>query len=267
MALHEYDMKKILLFLLAVLLFFSAVGGVTGSIYFYKKYQAAQKVLGETIPSDVKTLIEKVGRLIKLPEGEVPTVATVSDLDQLRDQPFFANAKPGDKVLVYPGAKKAILYDPIADKIVEVGPVNFPTPTDNNQQLKIGLYNGTDTSGLTNQLEKDLQNGKIDDFKITAREYTQKLNYANTLVIDLTGENKQSADEIAGILDAKIGKLPAGEIDPNKTAEGEKTDIVIIIGADYQLKSGQKITPTSAPIPSPAPTVSETTPSPTPTPS
>ena len=37
---------------------------------------------------------------------------------------FFANAQVGYKVLVYAVAKKAILYDPISNRIIEVGPVN-----------------------------------------------------------------------------------------------------------------------------------------------
>ena len=52
-------------------------------------------------------------------------MATVSDLEKLKDQPFFAKAKIGDKVLIYTDAKKAILYDPVNDKIVEVAPINI----------------------------------------------------------------------------------------------------------------------------------------------
>ncbi len=74
---------------------------------------------------ETQTLIDRVGRLIILPEGETPTIATVSDPEKLRNQPFFAKAKVGDKVLIYTNAKKAILYDPLADRILEVAPVNI----------------------------------------------------------------------------------------------------------------------------------------------
>ncbi len=69
--------------------------------------------------------MEAVGRLIVLPEDEVPTIATVTDLEALQGQPFFANAKLGDKVLIFAKAGKAILYDPVEQKIVEVAPVNL----------------------------------------------------------------------------------------------------------------------------------------------
>ena len=42
---------------------------------------------------------------------------------------FFSKAKVGDKVIIYTNARKAILYDPVAGKIVEVAPVNIGTPT------------------------------------------------------------------------------------------------------------------------------------------
>src|SRR3989344_7670557 len=85
--------------------------------YFYYQYQRSQKEL-QTIKTDpsivqkaaqeeVKKLLEEVGRLISLPEGEEPTVTTVTDVEKLKDQAFFAKAKNGDKVIIYTQAKKA----------------------------------------------------------------------------------------------------------------------------------------------------------------
>lgn len=71
---------------------------------------------------EAAAVVEKVGLLIDLPEGEEPTVATVSDPGKLKDQPFFANAKSGDRVLLYTKAHKAYLYDPVRHKLVEVAP-------------------------------------------------------------------------------------------------------------------------------------------------
>src|SRR5437879_3892673 len=100
--------------------------------YFYSKYQSAQDLLSKNVAGtqeDVKSLVERVGKLMDLPQDETPTVATVSDVDKLKDQPFFAKAKNGDKVLIYTKAKKAILFDPVAGKILEVGPLVSPTTT------------------------------------------------------------------------------------------------------------------------------------------
>jgi len=75
--------------------------------------------------SEIEGLISKVGTLMFLPSDEVPTLATVSDPEKLKDQPFFAQAKVGDKVLIYAKSQKAILYDPVANKIVNVAPINL----------------------------------------------------------------------------------------------------------------------------------------------
>lgn len=78
---------------------------------------------------DLQKTIAKVSRLIVLPTDEQPTLATVSDIEKLKDQPFFTNAKNGDKVLIYPRSLKAILYSPSQDKIIEVSSVNVPPQT------------------------------------------------------------------------------------------------------------------------------------------
>jgi hypothetical protein len=78
--------------------------------------------------NSVEDIIKRVGRLVVLPQDEKPTVATVSDLDKLQGQPFFSQAKIGDKVLIYANARKAILYDPLADKVINVAPLNIKNP-------------------------------------------------------------------------------------------------------------------------------------------
>jgi uncharacterized membrane protein len=72
-----------------------------------------------------RELVNKVAQLVILPKDEEPTIATVTDVSKLKDQPFFANAQEGDKVLIYSTAKKAILYRESINKIIEVAPVNI----------------------------------------------------------------------------------------------------------------------------------------------
>ena len=112
--------------LFTVILLLLVVVSAGSATYFYMQLQDLkanpQAVQGE---EQVAELLAEVGELIVLPENEQPTVATVSDVERLRDQPFFANAKNGDRVLIYTDARKAILYDPVAKKIVEVAPVNI----------------------------------------------------------------------------------------------------------------------------------------------
>lgn len=69
-------------------------------------------------------VVAKVGKLINLPLGENPTVATVTDIEKLANQPFFNNAENGDKVLIYKTSNKAILYRPSTNKVIEVTVIN-----------------------------------------------------------------------------------------------------------------------------------------------
>jgi len=112
-------MRRILL-----ILFILFIGSLGVAGYFFWQWHTLKNNPNAVTETQNQDLIEEVGRMILLPEGEQPTIATVTDPSKLADQQFFANAKTGDKVLVFSLAKKAILYDPVAHKIIEVGPVN-----------------------------------------------------------------------------------------------------------------------------------------------
>ncbi len=120
----EVSKQKLAIFFFVLL---SLVLLVT-NVYFYRRANAgadAQKVAQK----NTEDLVEKVGKLIMLPTDETPSIATVSDPEKLKkDQPFFANAKVGDKVLIYATARKAIMYSPSENKIVEVAPLLIGNP-------------------------------------------------------------------------------------------------------------------------------------------
>jgi hypothetical protein len=69
-------------------------------------------------------VVQMVGKLVELPKGEDPTVATISDLKPLAGQEFFKDAELGDKVLIFGKSKKAILYRPSENKIIAISPIN-----------------------------------------------------------------------------------------------------------------------------------------------
>jgi hypothetical protein len=114
--------NKVIFGVLILLLIIATSAGV----YFFMQYQNLKKIVGN--PTDVakneaKMLVEKVGQYMTLPTDEEPTIVTVTDIEKVKDQPFFAKAKNGDKVIVYKIAKKAILYSATENKILEVGPL------------------------------------------------------------------------------------------------------------------------------------------------
>lgn len=123
---NEYDYKKIGVFVLVIVVLLAIIFGP--SYYFYRKYQAAQlRISNPTLAAEQETkdLVNQISKHFDLPADEIPTVAVISDTSKLQNQAFFAKAKNGDKILVYANAKKAILYDPAADKILDVAPINF----------------------------------------------------------------------------------------------------------------------------------------------
>ena len=102
------------------------IAGSSGTAYyFYNRFTESRQNPQKFAQEESRQLIARVGQLIVLPAGEEPTIATVNDPERLKDQPFFAQAKKGDRVFIYTNARKAILYDPTANKIIEVAPINI----------------------------------------------------------------------------------------------------------------------------------------------
>jgi uncharacterized protein HemX len=221
-----------LLFKLAIILI--AVLGIGVGIYFYLQYDKTQKLLKNptvAAQAEQKTLIDKIGKLIELPVGEEPTIATVSDVNKLKGQAFFAKAQNGYKVLIYAKSKKAILYDPKANKIIEVGPINIGDQTKEStsqptakEPITVAIYNGTKTAGLASITEKQLKE-KMSNVTVVTKG-NAKENYAKTLVIDLTGKQKANASEIAKYLNGEVGSLPQTEAAPASNS----AQILVIVG-------------------------------------
>lgn len=237
---QKRNLKKYLPYLIAgvIVILALSVGG-----YFYLQYQGAQEKLAvnpATGVPQVSDLVERVGKLMELPAGETPTVAAVSDVSKLKGQAFFVNAQNGDQVLIYSKAKKAVLYRPSTNKIIEVGPVNLSapavpegqesasgsaTPSPTGAQPSVFLLNGTTVVGLTRTAETAFTEGKL-SITIADRDNAAKNDYVKSVVVDLTGKNAALAKSIAGIVKGTVGTLPAGETKPD-------ADIVVILGTDF----------------------------------
>ena len=105
-----------------------AVGGSGAGIYYYFQYRALSQRVKDP-QTEVKDILSKVGKLIELPTGEEPTIATVQDAERIKSQPFFAKAQNGYRVILYSNAKLAILFDEKGNKIINVGAINLSTPS------------------------------------------------------------------------------------------------------------------------------------------
>lgn len=216
---------------------------VLPSYYFYSQYKKTQSLLTNptaTSTAEAKQLVAEVGKLMVLPTTEQPTIATVSDISKLADQPFFANAQNGDKVLIYTQAKEAILYRESINKIIQVAPVNLgssspiavptvavaaATPTAVPANATVTVYNGTTTNGLASTVENKIKAGITNANVVGTGD--AKNNYPKTIVIDISGNQGQTATQIANLLGGTVQTaLPAGETKPN-------TDILVIVGSNF----------------------------------
>ena len=79
--------------------------------------------------------IQKVGKLAKLPESEIPIYATIADVAKLQAQPIFKNAMNGDQILYYAKSQWVYIYRQQNNTLVAQGPFALPSPTPEAQPM------------------------------------------------------------------------------------------------------------------------------------
>lgn len=193
----------------------------------------------ELIKQESQDIIDKVKKLIVLPENEEPTIASITDSAKLsKEQPFYLNAQDGDKVLIYVQSKKAIVYSPSRDILVNVGPVYI----DNTEQastttaggqpvvpplvktLNVELRNGSSVVGAATTLAANLR--KDAQFNVTQINSAANTAYTGDIIVDLSKGDK------ADLLSALKTKFPGAKI-VKALPTGEKAttaDVLVIVG-------------------------------------
>lgn len=228
--------KKVLVTL--IILIFVIGSGVV--LFFFSK---GLNIIGNSNDPQVEAerIIKEVGNIYLLPE-EVPTLATVSDKNQLADQVFFQKAENGDKVLIYRTAAIAILYRPSIGKIINVGPVTLDEgeieavtnpqgeqPADKEpeelDEVDVLILNGTNIVGLTQGASDDIS--ELEFANVIDRLDAENKPYEKTVIVVLNSRANSQAESISDIIAGDIVKeMPAGE-------SGTSADIVLILGEDY----------------------------------
>ncbi len=212
-----------------------AVIAIVLLVYFFQAYQKSQRLLhnpAEAAALEIAALVGDIGRFMELPVDEQPTLATVSDRDKLKDQPFFQKSANGDKVLIYSKALLMILYRPSTKKVIEETVFTSPgqanvtnTPaTVVSKDIRIALRNGTTKANLTSIYEKELKT-KLPDVVIEDHESAKRSDYAYSMIIDVSGSHKAQTAQLATLLGIAVGELPIYESTP-------PADFLIIVGAD-----------------------------------
>lgn len=223
------------------------IAGLIGTtLFFYLQYQKLKK---GTAPDDVAEITKKVSKLMELPSGETPTLATVNDKTKLTEAGFFQKAENGDKVLLFLQAEKAVLYRPSINKIIDISYIRATdqaetvsqqkasppvpqasaspvttTPSPVTKTATVSLLNGTTVSGLARDVETRLRSEA--QFKVTQLTAAAKTDYAQTIVFDVSGSNTALATQLAKTLSATVvTTFPEGETKPD-------TDLVVILGTN-----------------------------------
>lgn len=179
------------------------------AFYFYNQYQNIKKNPNAVAQQETDALVGQISKLIDLPKDETPTVATVLDKEKLKDQPFFNNAQNGDKILIYTKAKKAIVFRPKDNKLINVGPIAI----DQKAQVQVGILNA---GGDVGAAEKKLNEKFTGAVNIVGKADAKNRNaIRKTLVVDVSGQGADAAKQIAAELGGDVGAMPAGETAPS----------------------------------------------------
>jgi hypothetical protein len=209
------------------------------SFYFYGQYRQLQKKLKDptaVTKEDAKKLIDQIGMLMELPAGEEPGVATVTDKEKLSGQPFFIKAQNGDRLLIYTQARRAILFRPSTNKIIDIAPINLGDATATasatssatgslRNTLKVVLLNGTSIVGITKKIEDEFTRNNL-NIEVVDKSNAKKKTYEQSVLVDLTGTKETQAKELAKQIGVSYGTLPEDETKPTGA------DFLILVGAD-----------------------------------
>jgi len=88
-----------------------------------------------TVARQIYDAIQKVSKLAKLPEDEIPIYATIADVAKLQAQPIFKSAVNGDQILYYAKSQWVYIYRQQNNKLVAQGPFALPSPTPEAQPI------------------------------------------------------------------------------------------------------------------------------------
>lgn len=246
-----YNMHKIESYILKYNLIPSLIVGsliaiILAGYLAYQYYQTnlvARTIATKTVlnKDEMKKLVDEIGKIAKLPQREEPSIATVTDINKLRDQPVFADSKNGDRVLLYTNAQKVVIYDPVSRKIVNIAPLTAgnaqavnntsvsssatPAAAPVQNQARIVLRNGTSVTGLASKIETEIKKS-FPKANIIDKDNALKENYDKTIVVILNESAKDAAINLAQSLNSSVAGLPPGETKP------VGADILVIIGKD-----------------------------------
>jgi hypothetical protein len=230
-SLSRISTKAIFIILMVVLVL--SISATIALSYLYLNSRQTQDP-DQLTEKEVQLLVNKVSKLIELPE-ETPTVATVTDVEKLSTQPFFQNAINGDKVLIFQTARKAYLYRPENNILIEVAPLNVQDQTEATTTsapaapepaFTVALYNGTQTVGLTNTFQQKLTT-TFPKAEVVSKANATTNTYETSFMVDVQGNDPELSQMLSQRLNLPLKELPADEATPS-------AQVLIILGNDQR---------------------------------
>ncbi|MEI8344338.1 MAG: LytR C-terminal domain-containing protein [Candidatus Moraniibacteriota bacterium] len=197
----------------------------SGYAYFYR----LNKKVSSNQNSSSRTLQEienRINTFMDLPTDEVPVLATVTDIEKIKDQKFFSKAQNGDSVLIYAKNKKAILYRWPTNKLIEVSNV---TGTD---EATKPVATAVVASQATTQLQ-DVQIQNQPDSAVAApapdSQASAENQAANEIKARVTVFNGSKTNGLAKKLaDSITMAIPNVEIGATANAKGNYSKTLVI---------------------------------------
>jgi hypothetical protein len=114
--------KRSKLRLVLAILASAVIVALVATVVILWQQNSALRNTDQAVAEQAQQLKNKVSILMEVPD-ETPVIATVSAVEELRDQPFFKKAENGDKVLIFSAEKKAVIYRESTNKIINSGPI------------------------------------------------------------------------------------------------------------------------------------------------
>ena len=230
-------------YLLQVIVIIGLIVG--GWLAFTGRIQLDDTVKTDVEQTQVETdgLLDKISKHMILPSSERPVLATIIDADKLSlEDPFYVGSVDGDKLLIWSAEKRAIIYSPSRDIVINMGPIIFEgtmpeqkvsqeevvpsaqvvESVDDEEEiqepLKIQVLNGSGIKGAAGELADGLA---CDEIEIVATA-NASVDYEELMVISIS-------DRDLTIIKDKLGVNPIKEI-PEGEEYQEGIDALIIIG-------------------------------------
>jgi len=132
---------KVGFIIFVVVLILSSLGAAA---YFYNQYKEIKNNPNKISIDEINSLTTVISKFMDLPTDETPTLATVTDKEKLKDQDFFKKSENGDKILIYANAKKAILYRPSTQKVIEFAPLLIGNNNQNTMSTETPIETPTE---------------------------------------------------------------------------------------------------------------------------